>query len=806
MADSPTTPSRSTSPDLLDVSFAVIVAVVSAAAWTALTLAEAAQFTRGRLLTAATLVAASLLWWMWRRRGPIAWRPDTASLLWMLVLVPLAGLPLRWHADAVVDGLDDTVYLNLGSMIASRGGLAVVDPLLAATPADEWPALLSRDRYWPRRLNRFEGGVQVGDVSPVLEPNFFHLLPAWIAVFETLGGPGAGALAAPALSLLVPVGVFLLTRRLAGVRAAMAASALIALNAAQIWAATSTLSEASTAALLTAGMFFAVWWLEDGAAMPAVLTGISFGLAGLCRVDALLLSLPVLVFVLAADAWLAPARRPHRMALWLTLGALTIQTIAHALTISAPYTLRMFGHLSRSKSLLAAAAFGLVVLLALLVAAARRLGRQAWPVWMDTVAGPVLILLASGWIAWHMVPNLEGNHLVVALTPIGLVVTLAGLLRASARRDARHWLVVGTVLVWALAYGASAHDPRVIPNVLRRDVPVLLPLGAMMTAALLFPRVAAWWLRVIAVIVVAGLLAMQVPRLQWLAETAANSSARDSLTALTRAIPAGSLVLVERGLPGHFPLALEVIAGRTALAAGRTSEASAAVRRLIDRASAAKRPVFVVAAAAKDPPQLPMFEAAGLALAAVAETSSVQPRLRPTPGQWPTHVDRRLWAVTLYRVERTAVLPWRLDVGAADFGALGEGWLGAESLYGTSARWTTGTAQVALPPLDCPAPVTTIRIRLASIRPAGVVQPTVEIVMGHIPAAILTPDDSAFRVYALALPSDLGRQVCHSPATMTLRAPTFVPANSPAGSLDQRALGIAVDWIELTAADAGRPQ
>ena len=803
MAAPESAPSRSTPPDLLDAAFAVVTAVVAAAAWSALTLAEASRFTRNSVLALTILVAVSLLWWMWRRREPVAWRADWRALLWMVLLLPLAALPLRWHADAVVDGLDDTVYLDLGSMIASRGGLAVVDPLLAATPPPEWPALLSRDRFWPRRLNRFEGGVQVGDVSPALEPNFFHLLPAWIAVFDAFGGPGAGPLAAPALSLLVPVGVFLLTRRLAGVYAAMAASALVALNAAQIWASASTLSEASTAALLTSGTAFAVWWLEDRTAMPAVMTGIAIGLAGLCRVDALLLSLPVVFLVLAVDRWIAPRGRSHRLAMWLPLLALVIQAVVHALTIAAPYTLRMFRHLAHARSLLAAAGFALVASLVLLVAAAKWTRRASPSSWRSVTIGPALVMLATGWIAWHMRPDIQTNHLVVALSPLGLLVALLGLARASTERDLRYWLVVGTALVWALAYGASARDTGMIPNVFRRDVPVLLPMGAVLAGALLFPRVAAWWHRAIGIVVLGILLAAQLPRLPWLADAAATGASRDSLRALASAVPAGSLVLVERGLPGHLPLSLDVVADRTALAAGRTSLAWAALRGLVDRTAARGHAVFVVAPAAKDPPSPPAFETIGLSLAPVTETSFVQPQLRPTVGQWPTHVDRRVWALALYRAEAVAGLPWRLDVGAADYGALGPGWLGAETLYGESARWTTGTAQVMLPHLDCSPGVSELRLRLASIRPPGVAQPAVDVAVADQQAGRLIPDDSAFRVYALPLTPDLGRRVCDSPATMTLRAPTFVPANS-AGSVDQRTLGIAVDWLELTTVAAGR--
>ena len=109
---------------------------------------------------------------------------------------------LRHPPDPAVGGADENIYFHLGAIIDSRGGLVVTDPVLAGTPPVEWPALFSRDNYWPRLLNRFEGGLQARDGDPRLRPNFFHLTPAWIAAVTAIAGRPVAVYAVPLVAWL----------------------------------------------------------------------------------------------------------------------------------------------------------------------------------------------------------------------------------------------------------------------------------------------------------------------------------------------------------------------------------------------------------------------------------------------------------------------------------------------------------------------------------------------------------------------------------------------------------------------------
>lgn len=230
-------------PDVLDLAFAAVFAAIAVLSWAALVLAEFGWFSRASFVGLGALAACAVAWWV-RRSGPIRYeRPSLLPVVWIGALLAAGGLALFPPADPVVGGADETLYLNLGSLISHRGGLVVTDPLLAATPAAEWPELFSRDRHWPQILNRFDGGIQAADGDPRLAPNFSHLTPAWIAGATVMGGEAFAPYAVPMLALLAPVALFLAARRMASQSAAMAASALLAVNAGHAWVGRLPLSE-----------------------------------------------------------------------------------------------------------------------------------------------------------------------------------------------------------------------------------------------------------------------------------------------------------------------------------------------------------------------------------------------------------------------------------------------------------------------------------------------------------------------------------------------------------------------------------
>lgn len=779
-------------PDALDACGALAFLVVAALSWTALTLAELGAFSRLRFLVAAAVVLVGLAVWLrpagnWLRRAP-----DVLSCGWLAVLLVASAAMLRQPPDPAVGGTDDTVYFHVAAIIDSRGGLVVSDPVLARTPPAEWPALFSRDRARPRLLNRFEGGLQARDGDPRLRPNFFHLTPAWIAAVAAIGGRAGGVFAVPIVAWLVPGVLFLLTRRLVSTPAAIAASALLAANPGHVWVGRLPLSETLAEYLIVTGLAFAVLWLASRDRAAGHLAGAAIGLAALDRIDALLLVVPVVVVLLLLEWRRGAGARVTAVA--VPLAVLTLQAVAHALTISKPYTERLFGYLARDRhrgSLVVAAVACVAIAIAIL--ASRRVRWRPPHVWR-THFGTVLAIVVVGALALRLGLSAGTNHVTVLLTAPGLVLAIAGMMIASRSSERAMWATLAVLALSAVAFVEAPRDVSTFPRVFRRDVPVLLPLLTLFQACALFPLRAGRLWRVGAAVVLLALAGVQAARLLTIyrggSEAAGGSEAVQSVAAL---LPSDALVIADSREADHLDLALDASGGRSTVGPRRSGNAAPALRALADRGLSANRAVAFLTTAVEDP--LRVGTLAGLQFTPVGRASfSVALEVPP----WPAPAQTRRVDLAVYRLSSRAALPWHPAIGLDDVGAIGDGWHAPETLMRERGRWTGRTATVQLPEFDCNAgalPVTGA-IRFASIRPAAVIQPLVTVSIERHEVLRVTPQDSGFHVYLLRLSDELSHDLCGSPATLSISADAFVPQRD-AGLRDDRELGIAVSSLQF---------
>jgi hypothetical protein len=223
----------------------------------------------------------------------------------------------------------------------------------------------------------------------------------------------------------------------------------------------------------------------------------------------------------------------------------------------------------------------------------------------------------------------------------------------------------------------------------------------------------------------------------------------------------------------------------------------AALRRLADDRLAADQPVYFVSGAGEEARPGASGPLSGLAFTPVDHATLQTRRAEAVPGRWPSRAVAETTALTVYRLTHAVPLPWRGDVGAGDLGLVGSGWLAPERLLDRPARWATGLARLEVPQLRCGAGrVIELRIRLASLRPDGLVQPHVALRAGDQLIQTVVPDTSGFREYAATLPQAVAQDACLGPSSWTLTSETFVPSRN-AGLADGRTLGVAVDWIEL---------
>jgi hypothetical protein len=571
----------------------------------------------------------------------------------------------------------------------------------------------------------------------------------------------------------------------------MAASALLAVNPGYVWAGRLPLSETLAAYLIVSGLAFAVLWLSSNDRASGSVAGMAIGLAGLDRIDALLLVVPVVVVLLLVE-WRRAGTRLAPVAVPLAL--LTVHSIAHALTVSKPYTQRLFRHLGHDRHLssIVGAAIVCVLITAALVAA-RKIQWRPPAAWLAN-AGPVVVLAVTGWLAIQLGSSANTNHLTVLLTAPGLVLAIAGLVVASRSADRAMWLPIAVVALSAVVFVEAPRDVAGFPRVFRRDVPVLLPLMTLFQARVLFPGWAGRLHRLVAGVLLLALVGAQANRLLTIYRGGTESAgARKAVESVAALLPVDALVIADSPEADHLDLALDATGGRSTVGPRRPGDAAPALRALADRALAANQPVAFLTTAVDEPLRVRTF--AGLHFVPAGRASFRVAREGTT---WPAPAETRRVDLSLYRLSTRAPLPWRPQLGADDLGTVLDGWHAPEMLMRERGRWSGPVASLQLPAFDCSAGATPSAgaIRFASIRPATLAQPLVTVSIERQEVLRIAPQDSGFRVYLFRLPDRLQHDLCGTPATLTISADSFVPRRD-AGLRDERELGIAVAWLEI---------
>lgn len=481
--------------------------VLGVAGWAVSIVAAAILLRRGKPLPAASGAATEAP--KKKGKGPApapAQAPAQRSLdgaLWNGVLatglILAAALYLAFPGESIYGGRDEGVYSSLAVRLARHGQLQVPYPFS--------PDLA------PIFADAFIGFPGYYKTQPLMNPQFGHLLPVWLAqAFATLGQHGLFGLNAvfAVLSLAVFYG---LCRMAVAPPYAVVATLFLALNPSQVWIARMTLAEVLTQLFTWSGLLLLLQALRDGTRAPARWAGVFIGLSSFVRFDGLLL-VPMLFVAHAAANILRADDAPHTAAskVWLALyqTALPVSLLAfmyYPLVSSAYFEdLRKF----YVDQLGAAVAASLLILLLSYVPATRRLR----PALTSTLAlGAVGVgLFAVAVYAYWLRPHpgtatklrfqwpgyyiddaraYSQDSLVNLARYISLPVIFAGIagwvvsLWTLARRG------LGTYLLPALVVIAGSSllylwDPGIFPDHLwavRRFVPVVIP-GFVFFAAL----------------------------------------------------------------------------------------------------------------------------------------------------------------------------------------------------------------------------------------------------------------------------------------------------------------------------------
>lgn len=418
--------------DIAELVFSIAGISVAGTAWLALTLAEFGWFRLPVLWAVWFVLAVVAVLAAFRLRGRardflgrvrFGWWPAGLAV----VLLAAVGLFFR-PAEYLFGVYDPGMYALTGVNIARNGSILFPDPELPRlTPAERTALFGGVPAPWHRSGMPF---VTVQSTAKgELAPEWFHLFPAWLAVWDIVGGTGTLLFGAPLAGLAAVAGLALFGRRVAGPLTGLLAALFLALNIGEIWFARFPMSDIMVQCLILIGMFWLALMARYRSAWYAGLAGFTFGLVHLTKID--ILVLPVCLAVFLAAAWAARRWRREYSVLVLVYLMVGVQAVLHALVyarfyvlrialdlftvagirplldlspldaadLNQPYSLGLYANLARANGWLILSVLALLLLAVGLTLGARRLLRDrkprlAWPRRM-TAALAALVLVSA---------------------------------------------------------------------------------------------------------------------------------------------------------------------------------------------------------------------------------------------------------------------------------------------------------------------------------------------------------------------------------------------------------------------------
>jgi len=406
--------------------------------------------------------------------------PSTDNIFLFVLLLFAALLYGLFPTYYLLGGRDPGLYLLFSVHIANTGGLILDLPVLRELHEIYGDAIRLG---FPGIYSAYARGLS--DNPAELIPQFMHLFPSIGAIFYQFAGIEGLVRTNAVIAVFALWAFFMVARRLAEPPAALLATLALALNAAFIWNARITLTEALAVAFLFSGLYLLMRAFDLRSAFWAAASGAILGLALLNRVDS---ALNVLIILGAVGvAFFRPGDfRPVVLPLMVAyLGFSTWGFIdGYVHTFPYFYDLWMMGSLK-----------GLVYLnygvpaLAILAFALR----TQWPLKrVDQTAlvegllkGAVVLLGAWMLFAWFLWPAFDDGfnarsigELAWYVTPVMFALFLYGLWNAISMK-ARHPIVVPLIVIGICVLFLFTWRPSITPDHIwasRRWVPQVIPM------------------------------------------------------------------------------------------------------------------------------------------------------------------------------------------------------------------------------------------------------------------------------------------------------------------------------------------
>ncbi|MEK7216434.1 MAG: hypothetical protein AAB289_12650, partial [Chloroflexota bacterium] len=375
-----------------------------------------------------------------------------------LVLLGILAALAAWFsppAEFVLGGLDPGVYVNAGVALARSGSFWLPEPLLAQAGPEARAVFVTQSVGLHSVLHP---GFYWDEAAWAATPQFPFLLTIWTGMASLAAGV-QGALMVPlAIGVAAAGAGALLGGRLLGPWGGVLVAALLGFHTLQLWHARLGLAEELAQAMLLAGLWSGVRWLDTGRRDFGVAAGLALGTLCLVKTESAAVGLIAVVALLLAPGAGAQARTPVVLG-WAASAA--VATVVYA-TAALPLVLDQMPSVRPMLALVLVLAVAgparALVRRPLTQALATGWGRALGPPvgrWIATaVAVVVIAVLAlletrggySGRLAGALVNGLYLSPLDGALAAAGLAAIW------GFRRRLRHQWVAGVLFAAGVLY------------------------------------------------------------------------------------------------------------------------------------------------------------------------------------------------------------------------------------------------------------------------------------------------------------------------------------------------------------------
>ena len=383
--------------------------------------------------------------------------------------------------EEFLGGIDPGVHLSTGVNIAKTGALNIqygtVSELSGVNssfyPTKEKPSLGTTGIEFP---GFYITNPQTGSITP----QFFHLYSIWIAIFYSLFGLQGTLYVTILFYLLSLCTIFFFTKRLFSTQAAIIATALLAVNFAQIWYALNANSEITMQAFMFLTLYFLYQYTNENDPLSGFLAVLAIGNGLLTRIEFSFIVPLIIAFIVYA--WMQ--KNIDIRAFLLPFALLLAHSVWTALSFSKPYTLINFvgilGNLQnwnfRHTILLPVWTFLLAISVwffltgrAKTLFTPRRRLYAALTIW--------LIFVIFYFFSPYILANQADNFVQLSyyLTPLGYFTGLLGILLMFWNKDENHWLLIAVFTAYFSLFGFEAIISQRHPWWARRFLPVIIP-------------------------------------------------------------------------------------------------------------------------------------------------------------------------------------------------------------------------------------------------------------------------------------------------------------------------------------------